>query len=462
MASQQEQTLAYLKGEMNAAERATFEQALAASDELRAELARSRELLDRLAAASEESIQRLVHAQIVEAIQRGASDIHIVPERESTVVRLRIDGVLHEAVHLPHYHHAPLVNQWKTMADLSVAERRVPQEGRIPVRHEGRDFDLRVTVLPTLYGERVTARILDRSQVLVGLDKLGIGSPQRAALERLALRPSGLVAVGGRTGSGKTTLAYSLLLHIRDRTQGSANIMTVEDPVEYQLGGVAQVAVNRPPELTFPGALRSVLRSDPDIVYSGDIADRETAEVCVELALTGHLTIAAMNVSSAIGAIERLRDIGVERFLLAATLAGATGQALARRICPGCIETYTPPLEKLQWLGLSLVEDGPFRRGKGCDACQGRGYRGRVGLFEVLEMDDELRRLIAENASAETLWQASFGRNGGSLWDEAREKVRQGLTTVEEAMRVLLDYPHRPNAHPEREPFVLPALLEER
>ncbi len=445
----QEQVLAFLKGEMTGEERTAFEETLVRSAELRAELERSRELLGVLEVASEKSLVLRVNAMIVRAIERGASDIHVVPDRDETLVSIRVDGVLHEAERVPKAMHQSVVDRWKVMADMHLQERRLPQDGRIPVRTNERDFDLRVSVLPTLYGERVTARILDRSHVLVGLDNLGLSEAQQNVLMRLARRPSGLVVAGGRAGTGKTTVLYSLLWYIREVSSISvsagdslrANIMTVEDPVELQLSGVSQTAVNDKAGLTYASALRGVFRSDPDVIYCAATRDLEVAELLAELATTGHTVLTALNVSGAVEVIVRLRDMGVERFLIADMLAGASGQRLARKICPDCREDYAPDPEHLRAAGLSTSNDGPFTRGKGCEKCGGLGYRGRTLLLEAFETDANLRRLIADDAPSDALWAAAFGA-GDSLWDDARGKIRAGVTTVEEAARVLFDYRH--------------------
>jgi type II secretory ATPase GspE/PulE/Tfp pilus assembly ATPase PilB-like protein len=472
MENYQDQVLAFLKGEMSDDEKRAFEETLVRSAEVRMELERSRELLGLLEAASEKSLIERVNTLIREAIERGASDIHVVPARDETLVSLRIDGVLHPAERISRALHQSLVDRWKVLADMHLHERRLPQDGRFPVRHDGSDFDMRVSILPTLYGERVTARILDRSHVLVGLDKLGLTETQKTTLTRLARRPSGLLVAGGRAGTGKTTTLYSLLWYLREVSTGlasdappstgspttsaaaasaagsvlgtapRANIMTVEDPVELTLSGISQTAVNGKNGLTYADALRGVFRSDPDLVYCAATRSLEIAELLAELATTGHLVLTALHVSGAVEVIVRLRDMGVEPFLVADMLAGAWGQRLVRKICPDCREEYAPDPDYLGVAGLSPDKDGPFTRGRGCNKCAGLGYRGRTILMEVFETDANLRRLIADNASADALWAAAFGKTGGSLWDDARAKISTGVTTVEEAARVLFDYRH--------------------
>jgi type II secretory ATPase GspE/PulE/Tfp pilus assembly ATPase PilB-like protein len=446
-----DQALAYLRGEMNAQERTAFEDALLHSEDLRAELESSRALLDMLDAASQESIVRQVNAHIQQAIRDRASDIHVIPgagaaecqsEPRSTTVFYRIDGQLIEAAKLPAAQHRALVDRWKIMAEMNIAEQRVPQDGRILVRYEKKEFDLRVSVLPTVTGERVTARILDRSGVLLDLDKLGMDANTLAAVKRMVERPHGYVVLAGTAASGKTTFAYALLRHLQAFGQGHLNILTVEDPVEYQIQGISQTGVNRRDGMTYPIFLRSMMRSDPDVIYVGETRNEETAQLSIEAAVTGHIVLSQLHVASAIQTVQRLRDIGIVNHLLASNLVGAIGMRLVRRVCQDCAADYVPAARDLARAGLSLVEDGPFRRGVGCDKCRQTGYRGRIGLFEAWEVDDHIKTMIADKVDLYTLWQETFGRRGGSLWDDAREKIRRGLVTVEDVSWALFDYPH--------------------
>ncbi len=435
--------LAYLKNEMTDAERALFEEMLAESEELRDELAQARQALDALTASSDGPIVRLVNSMIVGAIERGASDIHIVPERRAMIVRYRMDGVLTDEPvwSLPKEQQQPILDRWKVMADMNVGERRLPQDGRIPVKHDNKDYDLRVCVLPTLYGERVTVRILYRSEVLMGLANMGYTTAQVEALRRLARLPAGLILNSGQTGSGKTTLLYSLLKEMQSPGMPRRNILTVEDPVEYQLGeGISQTQVLKRAGLTFPAALRGFFRSDPDVVMCAQMRDLETAELCVEIALTGHLALSSLHTTSAFRILERLQNMGVERFLVADTVAGLIAQRLVRRIDARKTEEYEPAEEELEKLGLTKA-DGPFRRGVPTETNGGTGFRGRLPLIEIVEVDSRLRRRIAEGTSAEQLAADTFARTGGSLRDDARAKVKAGLTTVEEVSWALFDYP---------------------
>ncbi len=450
----QEQALAYLRGEMNEGERAAFEDALFQSEELRTELESSRALLDMLEAASQESITKLVNAQIQQAIRDRASDIHILPAGESrdgqaggsAVVSYRIDGRLQEVGRLPGEQYRALVDRWKVMAEMNVAEQKLPQDGRILCRYGQKEFDLRVSILPTVTGERITARILDRSNVFRELDTLGMDETTLGAVKRLMERPHGYVILTGAAASGKTTLAYALLRYARTISAPASNILTVEDPVEYQIPGVSQVPVNPRSGLTYAAALRSMMRSDPDILYVAECRSQEIAELSIEAAVTGHLVLSILHVGGAVQTVQRLRDIGIVNHLLASNLAGAIGMRLVRRVCPDCSAPYVPAERDLSRAGLSLLEDGPFRRGTGCDNCRQTMYRGRVGLFEVMEVNEALRTLIAEHAMPDVLWQQAFA-TGGSLWDDARNKIRQGLITVEDAAWALFDY-----AQPRRTP----------
>ncbi len=450
----QEQAIAYLRGDMNAEQQARFEDELTRSEELRTELQTARALLDMLDAASEDSMIRMVNAHVQQAIGERASDIHIVPgmgadsgtsagdEAGATTISFRVDGLLRRMAHVSTEQHRALVDRWKVMANLDLREQRVPQDGRVALRIEQGEFDLRVSILPTVAGERVTVRILDRARILPALDALGMDTLTFATVRRLVERPHGLVILAGTTHSGKTTTAYALLRHLQTFGAGRSNIMTVEHLIEHRLEGISQTAVNRQGGLTYPSALQSIMRSDPDVVYVGAMRDEETAQLCIELAVTGHFTLSQLNVGGAIQTVQRLRDMGVENHLLASNLSGSVGLRLLRRVCPHCAVAYEPARSDLARAGLSLVEDGPFQRGTGCGQCRNTGYKGRIGLFEAWEVTPRLRALVAERADADTLWNESFGGSGGSLWDDAREKIRQGLITVEDAAWALFDYPH--------------------
>ena len=436
----QEQMIAFLKGEMTAQERLTFEESLVRSPALRAEMERSRELLDLMEAANEQATANRVEQQIRQGIERGASDIHVIPGKESTVVYFRLDGALQEFERIPRDLSQPTVDRWKFLADCSLTERQLPQEGRVLITRDEKEFDLRVRVLPTVLGERVTVRILSRPSDALELDRLGFSTEQLAALRRITWRPNGLVLVCGPSGSGKTVTLYAALLDLMSPERPRANIMTVEEPVGFAVEGISQTRVNRRLGLTYAAVLRAIFDSDPDIVMVADLPDRETAELALELAATGHLILAQVTAKHTAAAITGLQEIGVGSFVIGQTLAGVLGQRLVRRVCTQCATEYQPPSLLLERFQLTPAE-GFYQRGVGCEACRQTGYKGRVAFYEILEMDDHLRQLIAHEASEESLRKETFGRGVVSLWDDAREKIQRGVTTVEEAARALFDYP---------------------
>lgn len=432
--------LAYLKDEMKPEERARFEARMTESEEVRAEVERGRAFLNSLSDASDPAMARRVNDLIREVITLGVSDLHLLPERHHLTVRVRLDGVLKDYATLPKPLSQAMVDRWKVLADMNVAERRLPQDGRLPLKHENRDFDIRVSVVPTLYGERVTARILNRSDVRVGLEQLGYMETQQKTLKRLARLRAGLILVGGWSGTGKTTLMYSMLKEAQSPDLPTRNILTVEEPIELQLPGVSQIGLNRRAGLNYSAGLRAVLRSDPDIVMCGEIRDAETASLCVETALTGHLVISSLPVANALGIVERLRGFDIPDFLIADTVVGLVGLQLVRRVDTFATEEYTPSAEDLSSAGLTL-EDGPFRRGVPDDRNGNTGYRGRIPLIEIIEVNDRFRRRLAEGAPAEQLVADAFPRGAGSLRQDAYARVGSGLTTVEEINWALSQYP---------------------
>jgi Type II secretory pathway, ATPase PulE/Tfp pilus assembly pathway, ATPase PilB len=440
MSDLQERALAYLKGELSAEDVSQFEAELERSEDARGELHKSRELLDLLNAANEESIVRRVDRQIEQAVSQRATDIHIVPERRSVGVWLRIDGNLRELERFDKGIQEAVVDRWKLMAGCNLDERRLPQDGNIAATILGRDFDLRANVLPTVYGERVTTRILDRREILLGLDKLGLSETQLAAVKSLAQMPRGFVFTSGSTGNGKTTLLYSMLLHLLSPELPRRNIMTVEDPVEYAFDGMTQIGVNKEAGLTFAAALRAIRHADPDVVHVAEMRDLESSELSTELALTGHLVLSVLHTPSALLIPQRFLDIGVAPHLIPPTMNGLIGQRLVRQNCPSCLVEYEPSQDELRHAGL-MASDGPFRRGAGCEACAGTGVQGRLGLFEVVVVDEPLRALMTMRMDFPSLWEATLGKTKDSLWHDGRKKVRQGLTTVERVNRVLFDYP---------------------
>jgi type IV pilus assembly protein PilB len=393
--------------------------------------------VDRSAALEDEApIIRVVNVVIQQAIKDRASDIHVEPDRRGVRIRYRVDGVLHEVMRVPKYVHAPLVSRIKIMADMNIAERRLPQDGRIHIRHEGKDFDLRVSSVPTVFGEKVVMRILDQSSVLIGLNKLGMFPETQAHLESIIVQPNGMILSTGPTGSGKTTTQYSILNKINSVEK---NILTIEDPVEYQLPGLNQVHVNRKAGLTFASAMRSFLRQDPDIIMVGEIRDLETAETAVQASLTGHLVLSTVHTNDAPSTITRLMDMGVEPFLIASSVIGILAQRLGRRICQNCKEPYRPPAEALHRVGFTVedMENVVFHRGRGCEQCRHTGYRGRMGIFEMMLINEEVADLTVKRAPLSEIRNAALANGMKTLKMDGFQKVLEGTTTVEEVMRVV-------------------------
>lgn len=387
---------------------------------------------DLLDAEDDAPVIKLINGLIFEAVKRRASDVHIEPYEDKLSIRYRIDGVLQDVLS-PSRRLAPLlVSRIKVMARLDIAEKRMPQDGRISLALGGRSIDVRVSTLPSRFGERVVLRLLDKEQARLSLLDLGM---EQAALDRfkkVLKSPNGIVLVTGPTGSGKTTTLYSGLTLLNDQTR---NILTVEDPIEYGLDGVGQTQVNTKVGLTFAAGLRAILRQDPDVVMVGEIRDIETAEIAVQSSLTGHLVLSTVHTNSAIAAVTRLRDMGVEPFLLSSTLRGVLAQRLVRRLCKSCREPYVPADFEARSLGLSPSDDLTFYRAKGCMACGNSGYEGRAGVFELVVVDQSLRRMIHDNASEHQMEDYAF-KQSESLFANGVRHVLNGVTTAEEVLRV--------------------------
>jgi general secretion pathway protein E len=376
---------------------------------------------------------RLINALLLQAIKQGASDIHIETQERRLIVRFRVDGVLREVIE-PKRALAPLlVSRIKVMARLDIAEKRVPQDGRVTLRIGGHDIDVRVSTIPTQHGERVVMRLLDRGSVELDLAGLGMNGRDVALLERLLERPNGILLVSGPTGSGKTTTLYAALSRLNDRRR---NIMTVEDPIEYELPGIAQTQVNARTEMSFARGLRAILRQDPDVIMVGEIRDRETAQVAVQASMTGHLVLSTLHTNSAVGSITRLIDIGVERYLLAPTLVGLLSQRLVRQLCPECRMEDHASAADAALLGGEIEEGEPIWRPGGCVACHGDGYRGRTGLYELVPVSRELERLIHDGAPEAELIGAAR-QASPSLLHDGVAKLRAGLTSIAEVARVV-------------------------
>lgn len=392
---------------------------------------------DVVKASDDAPIVRLANTIIQQAIKERASDIHIEPDRRGVRVRYRIDGVLHETMQMPKYIQMPVTARYKIMAEMNIAERRLPQDGRIGIKYDGKDYDLRVSCLPNLHGEKIVMRILDKSSVMIGLNKLGFTPEVQAKLEELAMQPNGMILSTGPTGSGKTTTQYSLLNKLNTIEK---NILTVEDPCEYQLSGITQVQVNKKAGLTFASALRSFLRQDPDIIMVGEMRDLETAEIAVESALTGHLVLSTLHTNDAPSATIRLIDMGIEPFLISATVIGVLAQRLGRRICPNCKEFYEEEAINLRRFGFK-VEDPhqkvQLARGRGCEACRYTGYKGRIGFYELMTMNSEIAEMIVRRAPLTELKEAAKANGMKELREDGLIKVLEGLTTPDEVMRVV-------------------------
>ena len=354
--------------------------------------------LDKMVAGS--PIINLVNVMLLTAVKDKASDIHIEPDKKGTRIRYRIDGVLRDLMKPPAGMHAAITSRIKVIGKMDIAEKRLPQEGRVRIVAEGREIDLRVSSMPTLLGEKLVLRILDKANLRVKLEDLGFRTEAMESFRRMLERPHGLVLVTGPTGSGKTTTLYSALDLLRSP---ELNILTVEDPVEYQLDLINQIQVQASIGMTFARALRSILRQDPDVIMVGEIRDEETARVAVQAALTGHLVLATLHTNDAPGAVARLSDMGLEPYLLASALNGVVAQRLARNVCPACATKYFPSEQELRDAGLADKVGRPFRRGAGCQQCHDTGFKGRLGVYEVMEVTPELRRMIHHGAATHEL-----------------------------------------------------------
>jgi general secretion pathway protein E len=394
------------------------------------------QIIDIIDSEDEAPIIRLVNSVLSQASKEHASDIHIEPFERDMSVRFRIDGVLYEKIKPPKKLQASITSRLKIMAGLNIAEKRLPQDGRIRIKLAGRDIDIRVATAPTVFGERITMRLLDRSSILLDLTDLGFAGDIYKQMESLIHKSYGIILVTGPTGSGKTTTLYACLNRINSP---ELNILTVEDPVEYQLEGISQVQVNAKIDLTFASGLRSFLRHDPDVIMVGEIRDRDTAEIAIQASLTGHLVLSTVHTNDAPGAITRLADMGVEPFLVASSLIGVLAQRLIRTVCPDCREAYQPSEEALREIGVQLsnLKSVPtIYRGKGCQKCVFTGYRGRSGIYELMPIDDDIRQLILEKVDAGTIKKSAVKRGMRTLREDGAKKVLAGVTTIEEVLSV--------------------------
>ncbi len=395
--------------------------------------AKTDDVTDLAKMGNESPVIRFVNYLIFDAIKQGASDIHIEPKERQLKIRYRIDGVLFEAMTPPHTMHAAVISRLKIMANLDISERRLPQDGRIRASVHNRKVDLRMSTLPTAYGEKCVMRILDNRSINVALEDLGFGENELVIWKNAIEQPHGIVLVTGPTGSGKTTTLYSSL---RCMDGDKLNISTVEDPIEYHLPVANQVQVHDKIGMTFSAALRSLLRQDPDVVMLGEIRDAETARIAVQAALTGHLVLSTLHTNDAPASITRLINVGVEPYLISAAVNAILAQRLVRKICKECKEQYTPTDEMKEFLEMQGFRGAAMFRGKGCDRCRKTGYSGRLGIYELLVMDDALRDLVTRNLDVNQLRKLCRERGLVTLREDGYQKVMKGLTTIEEILRV--------------------------
>ena len=391
---------------------------------------------------SDAPLVRLVNSIILQAAEDGASDLHFDPAEDALVVRLRVDGVLHEVQRIPKRLSTAVTTRLKVLAKLDIAERRKPQDGRISLnaKSAGRLLDIRVAVLPTVEGESIVMRLIDKSKRLPTLEDLGLSDSMRATMEELVYRPTGALLVTGPTGSGKSTTLYASLAAIN---RPDINILTVEDPVEYRMPGLNQVQVNPKAGLTFASALRSMLRSDPDVIMVGEIRDAETAKMAIEAALTGHLVLSTLHTNDAPSALTRLNEMGVEPFLTGSAVTAVLAQRLARKLCTHCCEMYIPTPDEMRAARFTAEQaasaDGiSLYRKRGCPRCNQTGYKGRIGIYQLMVMSETLERLAAQHASREEMERAAIEAGMSTLWDDGLSKVASGLTSLEELGRVLV------------------------
>ena len=390
---------------------------------------------DTMDMANEAPIIRMVNAILSQGVQERASDIHIEPYEKTLEIRYRIDGILHPRLSPPRLIHAGVVSRIKIMANMNIAENRLPQDGRIKIKLSGKEVDIRVSTIPTRYGERVVMRLLNKTDVKFSLSTLGFYNDVESNIRKVIAEPNGIILVTGPTGSGKSTTLYAVLSELN---QSERNIMTAEDPVEYEIAGVSQTQVQEKIGLSFAHCLRTMLRQDPDIIMVGEIRDQETARIAIQAALTGHLVLSTLHTNDAPAAVTRLVDMGIEPYLITSTVRAVIAQRLVRVICPHCKSTYRPPAAELKDLGISPGEmkKGHLYRGEGCDHCVGTGYQGRNGLYEFMWVNQSVQRAILQGKDSEQIREVAAQDGMITLQDYGRRKVIDGLTTPEEVLRV--------------------------
>jgi type IV pilus assembly protein PilB len=377
-------------------------------------------------------IVNLVDGILAKGINEGASDIHIEPDEDKLRVRYRIDGILHEVLAVNKSLHSPITSRIKILANMDIAEKRAPQDGRFKIRVNFKDIDFRASTLPTYYGEKVVLRILDRSNVVLDLKSIGMSSQNLEIYESIISKPYGIILITGPTGSGKTTTLYATLSKLNSVEK---NIVTVEDPIEYNFKLINQVQVDESANVTFASALRSILRQDPDIIMVGEIRDKETAEISIQASLTGHLVLSTIHTNDAVSAVVRLMDMGIEPFLVGSSLIGIVGQRLVRKVCMNCAVEYTPPQEFLDRIG-EIEENVRFVKGEGCPECHYTGYQGRIGIYEVLKINSILREMVVRGANSEELRKAAIQGGFSTMFDSGLKLAKTGITTIEEILRV--------------------------
>lgn len=396
------------------------------------ELAEGYDLLEQ---SDDNPVVRMVNTIFIEAIQQGASDIHFEPTEFGLMIRYRIDGVLQKRHEPPREFQHQILTRIKVMSKMDIAERRLPQDGRIKLRHGGREIDFRISTLPIVFGERIVLRILDRGNVVLGLDRIGMEEKLLKAFRKLVNLPEGIVLVTGPTGSGKTTTLYSALSEVNS---SEVNIVTIEDPVEYKIPGISQMNVNPRIDLTFAKGLRHILRQDPDIIMIGEIRDRETAEIAIQASLTGHLVLSTLHTNDAPSALTRLADMGIEPYLLASSILGVLAQRLVRKICPECKRSYTPSAEELAELGFreNEMEEIVFYRGDGCSLCFHTGYKGRCAVYELMPISSKIKAQVLKSQDAQELRKSALDQNMRALFTSGADLVLAGITTSSELLRV--------------------------
>ena len=404
------------------------------------EIDETTDLADLQKMAGETAVVQMVNLIFAQAVRDAASDIHIEPYEREMKVRYRVDGMLRDVMSPPKRMHAAVVSRLKILGEMNIAERRLPQDGRIKIVIAGRNVDVRVSIVPTVFGERAVMRILDKGTAMLGLEELGMRADTLRRYRQIIKMPYGVILATGPTGSGKSTTLYASLQEIWSPT---TNILTIEDPVEYQVAGISQIQVRPNIGLTFANGLRSIVRQDPDIIMVGEIRDHETAEIAIHAALTGHLVFSTLHTNDAPGAVTRLLDMGVEPYLVASSLIGAMAQRLVRRVCNFCAEPDYPESEVLEGIGLTPEtakmkgKDTPFRRGKGCDKCSQSGYKGRVALYEMFSIDEPIRRMTVDRSSSTVMKDYAVKEHGmRTLLGDGQLAALAGMTTPEEVMRV--------------------------